>query len=157
MKRLAPAQPCPCGGVIWSTVSAAAAKPGRKETTTSAPRLTYGQCCGRLLEADAENAPFSPNAEQLMRSRYSAFVLEREAYLLATWHASQRPVQIEFDLGVKWLGLEVRDYRLTGEDTAEVEFVARQKPAMGPATRLHERSRFVLEDGRWLYLDGVQF
>jgi SEC-C motif-containing protein len=46
---------------------------------------------------------------------------------------------------------------LTSADTAEVEFVARQKPMTGPATRLHERSRFVLEDGRWLYLDGVQF
>ena len=75
----------------------------------------------------------------------------------ATWQASHRPAQIEFDPGVKWLGLEVRDYQLTGADTAEVEFVARQKPANGPATRLHERSRFVLEGGRWLYLDGVQF
>ena len=150
MKPLAPAQPCPCGGV-----SASSATPERKPTTKAAP--TYGQCCGRWLEADATHGPFAPDAQQLMRSRYTAFVLEREAYLRATWHASHRPVQIEFDPGVKWLGLEVRDYQLTGADTAEVEFVARQKPASGPATRLHERSRFVLEGGRWLYLDGVQF
>ena len=44
-----------------------------------------------------------------MRSRYSAFVLERAPYLLATWHASHRPASIEFESGVKWLGLEVRD------------------------------------------------
>ena len=150
MKPLAPAQPCPCGGL-----SAIAATQGRMPSTKAA--VTYGQCCGRWLEADATHGPFAPDARQLMRSRYTAFVLEREAYLRATWHASHRPAQIEFDPGVKWLGLEVRNYQLTGADTAEVEFVARQKPASGPATRLHERSRFVLEDGRWLYLDGVQF
>ncbi len=150
MKPLAPTQPCPCGGA-----SAIAATPGRKPTTKVA--LAYGQCCGRWLEADATHGPFAPDAQQLMRSRYTAFVLEREAYLRATWHASHRPAHIAFEPGVKWLGLEVRNYQLTGADTAEVEFVARQKPLSGPATRLHERSRFVLEGGRWLYLDGVQF
>jgi SEC-C motif-containing protein len=149
MKLLAPAQPCPCGGV-----SAIAATPGRKPTTKAV--LTYGQCCGRWLEADATHGPFAPDAQQLMRSRYTAFVLEREAYLRSTWQASHRPAQISFDPGVKWLGLEVRDCHLGSADTAEVEFVARQKPVSGPATRLHERSRFVLEVGRWLYLDGVQ-
>jgi len=52
------------------------------------------------------------------------------------------------------LGLEVRAHRQTGDATAEVEFVARQKPLTGPAVRLHERSRFVREAGRWLYVDG---
>ena len=150
MKLLAPTQPCPCGGV-----SAIAATQGRKPTTKAA--LAYGQCCGRWLEADATHGPFAPDAQQLMRARYTAFVLERAAYLRSTWQTSHRPAQIEFDPGVKWLGLEVRNYQLTGADTAEVEFVARQKPASGSATRLHERSRFVLEGGRWLYLDGVQF
>lgn len=155
MKLLGPAHPCPCGGVADIGGSAIAAKPGRKPTTKAA--LTYGQCCGRWLEADATHGPFAPDAQQLMRSRYTAFVLEREAYLRATWQAGHRPAHIEFEPGVKWLGLEVRNYQLTGANTAEVEFLARQKPVSGPATRLHERSRFVLEDGRWLYLDGVQF
>ena len=142
MKRLAPAQPCPCGGV---------------STSKASKSLSYGQCCGRWLEADAIHGPFAPDAHYLMRSRYSAFVLEREDYLRATWQVGHRPATIEFDPGVKWLGLEVRDFRSTGADTAEVEFVARQKPPGGPAVRLHERSRFVLEGGRWLYLDGTQF
>ncbi len=146
MKRLAPAQPCPCGGVSASHTASKAPKP-----------LSYGQCCGRWLEADATHGPFAPDAHHLMRSRYSAFVLEREDYLLATWQAGHRPATIEFDPGVKWLGLEVRDFCSTGADTAEVEFVARQKPLSGQAVRLHERSRFVLEGGRWLYLDGTQF
>lgn len=89
-----------------------------------------------------------------MRSRYCAFVLAREDYLLKSWHTSQRPAHIEFGPGVKWLGLEVRSHTLQDATHAQVEFVARQKPASGAAVRLHERSRFVLEDGRWLYVDG---
>lgn len=89
-----------------------------------------------------------------MRSRYSAFVLERGDYLQATWHASKRPSKISFDPDVKWLGLEVRDFKVIDADHAEVEFVARQRDRSGRAVRLHERSRFVREDGRWYYVDG---
>ena len=88
-----------------------------------------------------------------MRSRYSAFVLGDEAYLLATWHASTRPAQAEAEPGTRWLGLEVREHRTVDADHAEVEFVARHRLA-GRAVRLHERSRFVREAGRWYYLDG---
>lgn len=88
-----------------------------------------------------------------MRSRYSAFVLEDAGYLLATWHPSTRPAEISFEPGTKWLGLEVRDHRVLDEQHAEVEFVARMRHA-GRASRLHERSRFVREQGRWYYLDG---
>jgi SEC-C motif-containing protein len=90
-----------------------------------------------------------------MRSRYSAFVREDPATLLATWHPSTRPPRIEFEPGLRWLGLDVRRHRVIDEVHAEVEFVARSRPAgPGPAQRLHERSRFVREDGRWLYVDG---
>lgn len=89
-----------------------------------------------------------------MRSRYTAFVLQRADYLLATWHSSQNPLSIEFDTGVKWLGLEVRQHCLRDDSHAEVEFVARQKSPGLPATRLHERSRFVRKQGRWYYLNG---
>ncbi len=89
-----------------------------------------------------------------MRSRYSAFVRGDVGTLLATWHPSTRPASLELDPGLRWLGLEVRAHRETGPDRAEVEFVARSRPATGPAHRLHERSRFQREDGRWYYLDG---
>ena len=92
-----------------------------------------------------------------MRSRYAAFVLERAAYLLSSWHPSHRPPHIEFDPGVKWLGLEVRDYDVTGADTAVVEFIARHKPSSDPEIRLHERSRFLRVGDRWFYLDGTQY
>ncbi len=115
--------------------------------------VAYADCCGRFVD-HFNDAP-APDAEHLMRSRYSAFALERADYLLATWHSSTRPASLVFDAGAKWLGLEVRDYKTTGTDTAEVEFVARYR-LDGRAVRLHERSRFVREDGRWFYVDGEQ-
>jgi SEC-C motif-containing protein len=114
--------------------------------------LAYAACCGRYLAHDTP----APDAEALMRSRYTAFVRERADYLLATWHASRRPSGIEFDPGVKWLGLDVRQHRLLDDSHAEVEFVARQKSPGSPAVRLHERSRFLREAGRWYYVDGDQ-
>lgn len=114
--------------------------------------LPYVMCCGRYLEgADAVPAP---DAETLMRSRYTAFVRERADYLLATWDAAHRPAHIDFEPGVKWLGLDVRSRSVLDADHAEVEFVARQRSPAGVATRLHERSRFVRDGERWYYLDG---
>jgi SEC-C motif-containing protein len=109
----------------------------------------YASCCGRFIE-DGE---VPQSAEQLMRSRYSAYVLRDEAYLKATWHASTRPTDVVAqDDGTKWLGLEVRSHVPAG-DEATVEFVARYKIG-GRAHRLHEVSRFVREEGRWYYVDG---
>lgn len=113
--------------------------------------LAFDQCCGRYV-GRFDECP-APDAEALMRSRYTAFVREDRAYLLATWHPSTRPAQLEFDPGAKWLGLEVRAHRPLDDTRAEVEFVARYRVA-GRAVRLHERSRFVREQGRWFYIDG---
>ena len=130
--------PCPCG---------------RETNHGSVPRrpLTFGACCGRYLPHWLEYP--APDAESLMRSRYSAFVLQQADYLRATWHASTRPNTLDFETAARWLGLEVRRHQVTGPDSAEVEFVARYRLG-GKATRLHEKSRFVREDGRWLYVDG---
>lgn len=89
-----------------------------------------------------------------MRSRYSAYVLDLRDYLLASWHSTTRPAQLEADPRTRWLGLSVKQHRDTGPDRAEVEFVARYRVGGGSAVRLHERSRFLREDGRWYYLDG---
>ena len=91
-----------------------------------------------------------------MRSRYSAYVLQDAPYLLATWHTSTRPSSLAFEAGTKWLGLSVKSAGDTGPDRAEVEFVARYRVGGGSAVRIHERSRFVREEGRWLYVDGDQ-
>ena len=115
----------------------------------TADTLPYDACCGRY-HAGAS----APTAEALMRSRYSAFVLDELDYLLATWHASTRPKSLTPNpAGSKWLGLEVRRHTVIDADHASVEFVARHKLG-GRAERLHEISRFVREDARWFYIDG---
>lgn len=138
----------------------------------------YADCCGRYHAGSA-----APTAEALMRSRYVAYALKNEAYLLASWHASTRPQALDLAADdAKWIGLEIRsprDLGSRGEATrpphappgaavnpgdpapeasrATVEFVARFKVG-GRAHRLHETSRFVCEatpDGeRWFYVDG---
>jgi SEC-C motif-containing protein len=110
----------------------------------------YASCCGRFLEGGAA----AGTAEQLMRSRYTAFVRGDEAYLRASWHPSTCPSEaIVQDDAAKWLGLEVRRHQAQG-DAATVEFVARYKIG-GRAQRLHEISRFVREGGKWFYVDGI--
>lgn len=123
-------------------------------------RGRYATCCGPLHAAvavaaapDAPAGAYAADADALMRSRYSAYVLGDADYLLATWHASTRPDTIEFVTGLRWLGLEVKRHVADGE-RAVVEFVARHRLGGGRAGRLHETSRFIREDGRWFYLDG---
>jgi SEC-C motif domain protein len=111
----------------------------------------YTECCARYLDDDKTPA----TAEALMRSRYTAYTLLREEYLLSTWHASTRPRQLNLseEPSSKWLGLEVKRHQQQDAEHATVEFVARYKVG-GRAHRLHELSRFVRVDGRWFYLDG---
>lgn len=112
--------------------------------------LAYGACCGQYLDGGLN----APDAQSLMRSRYSAFVLGRADYLLSTWHSTQRPASLAFEPGVKWLGLQVQNHTVIDAQHAEVTFVARQRDRTGRAVRMHERSRFVCENGRWYYVDG---
>ena len=89
-----------------------------------------------------------------MRSRYSAFVLGLDGYLLDTWHPATRPAVLEpRPAGLRWLGLDVRAHRPGGADHSTVEFVARSK-LDGRAHRLHETSRFERIGWRWFYLAG---
>jgi SEC-C motif-containing protein len=87
-----------------------------------------------------------------MRSRYSAYVLCLIDYLLATWHPSTAPGDLELQ-PLKWLGLEVCRAEQSG-DAGVVEFVARCRDGGGRAQRLHETSRFVRQSERWYYIDG---
>jgi len=90
-----------------------------------------------------------------MRSRYSAFALGLAPYLLASWHPSTRPAELDLDDGVTWRRLQIVD-TVAGAGAATdgvVEFRAAYRTADG-AGLLHERSRFVREGGRWFYLAG---
>jgi len=114
-------------------------------------------CCGRFLSG----AALAKTAEQLMRSRYSAFTLGDEDYLRATWHPDTLPAEtLTGEPGVKWLGLDVLKHQhIKDSDEATVEFIARFKVG-GRAHRLHEVSSFVRQadtagQRRWYYVDGA--
>ncbi|PRY70501.1 SEC-C motif-containing protein [Glaciihabitans tibetensis] len=91
-----------------------------------------------------------------MRSRYSAFVVGDERYLLESWHPSTRPSTLELDPAQRWFGLEIRRTTLGGllDSTGTVEFVAKFR-LDGQVSEQHETSRFVRLDSRWVYLDGA--
>lgn len=111
----------------------------------------YARCCGRYIETD--ELPEHP--EQLMRSRYTAYVFNNTEYLQTTWHKHTRREQIQLDSGIDWVSLEIIDRQGNQLDNNEgwVEFVAKFKNN-DCLQSLHERSRFLREDGRWFYVDG---
>lgn len=113
--------------------------------------LSYSACC-RPLHLGAP----APTAEALMRSRYSAFALGLEAYLLSSWHPSTRPARLELDDATVWRRLQIVDTVAggPGEQTGVVEFRASFRDADSATGLLHERSRFAREAGRWTYVDG---
>ncbi|PCH53801.1 MAG: hypothetical protein COC22_01635 [Flavobacteriaceae bacterium] len=102
----------------------------------------FTDCCQSIIANDSANS-----AEQLMRSRYSAFVLGDEAYLLKTWHPDTCPN--DFQLGQsRWLGLTIHH-----ADTNTVHFSAAFH-AGNKGMLLKETSRFVCMDEHWRYIDG---
>ncbi|AOJ94109.1 YchJ family protein [Burkholderia multivorans] len=132
---------CPCGGASPAT--------GGKATP---PR--YADCCGRFIDGGAP----APSALELMRSRYTAYVLGALDYLRATWDARTCPPDLDIDPDApdapRWLGLAIKRHATLDETHAEVEFVARYKVG-GRAYRLHETSRFTRDEhGFWRYVDG---
>lgn len=111
----------------------------------------FGGCCAPILRSEV----IAPTAERLMRSRYSAFVVGDVAHLRATWHASTRPAEIEVEPDLHWRRLVVLDREAGGPFDREgvVEFSAHWVQH-GERGALRERSRFVREERRWLYVDG---
>lgn len=112
----------------------------------------YAVCCAPLHAGEP-----APTAEALMRSRYSAYALGLEDYLLRSWHRSTRPAAMNLARerpAPRWHGLKILRYQPVDADNAFVEFVARYKVGGGPMQRLRELSRFRREDGHWFYVSG---
>ena len=113
--------------------------------------LTFDDCCGRFHSGAAH----APTAEQLMRSRYSAFARGERDYLLRTWHPSTRPKDLTLDEDTRWYRLDILATSAgTPFDTSgTVEFEAFRKGPGGSGSQ-HEVSSFVREGGQWFYVDG---
>ncbi|HCU84741.1 YchJ family protein [Methylophilus sp. UBA6697] len=113
----------------------------------------YSACCQPLHEGQA-----APDAERLMRSRYSAYVMKLPDYILATWHPDTRPETLTLDdlNGIKWMKLLVKIHQQSDATHAEVEFSATYQSGNQKKTQLTEHSRFVKENDRWLYVGENQ-
>ncbi|GAB2968890.1 YchJ family protein [Nocardioides montaniterrae] len=106
----------------------------------------YDACCGPLHRGVRD----ATTAEELMRSRYSAYALDEMDYVFRTWHPRTRPDMADLD-GLdqrRWTGLTIHG---SGEDW--VEFTASYDGSV--CGEMHERSRFEHRRGRWVYLDGI--
>jgi len=113
---------------------------------------TVDKCCAPIIE----NRSKAETAEQLMRSRYTAFTLANEDYLMESWAAETRPKEIDVDAdAIQWIGLNIEKCSKGGitDEDGSVTFTADFLSA-GKLCQLHEKSRFVKRDGLWYYLDG---
>ena len=116
----------------------------------------YHRCCGLFLE----QGKHAKTAEQLMRSRYTAYSLGGYGeYLMNTWlNASDLGLSV-LQLNTSesnWSKLDILEKRQKGNE-AIVEFKAHYSNDSGKVQTLHERSNFRRINGRWFYVSGEIF
>jgi SEC-C motif-containing protein len=146
------------GSCIAPSISNRLTFPGCAEKAMKCPCGTgaeYDHCCGPLHTGQRD----ATTALELMRSRYTAYYRGELEYLLKTLHPDKhRPGEMQelaATLGeTRWLSLSILETRdgQPGDLTGVVEFEARYQAPEGVGT-LRERSRFVREHGKWLYVD----
>jgi len=115
---------------------------------------TYKDCC----EMFHLNHGKTKTAQQLMRSRYSAFVLANGDYLMQTHHNSTRPISekkaiVKWAKSVEWVKLDVLETTkgLENDDDGIVTFKAYFYDN-GKMDLIHEKSAFIKENNKWYYL-----
>ncbi len=111
----------------------------------------FAGCCRPLLHGRP-----AITAEDLMRSRYTAFVVGDVDHLFRSWHPRSRPVDLSLPADRTWAGLRVVATRDGGADdqTGTVEFAASYRTPAGPGVQ-REVSRFGRRGPRWVYVDGL--
>ncbi|NOX10144.1 MAG: hypothetical protein GXP22_11805 [Gammaproteobacteria bacterium] len=111
----------------------------------------YKDCCGRFIRGDR----VASTAEQLMRSRYTAYAIKDYAYVMRTWLPSTRPSSLDDDNQPQWCDLAIISAEAGQVQDREgyVEFEAHYKLDGRPG-KMHERSYFVKQEGCWFYVQG---
>ena len=115
--------------------------------------ISFEKCCQPILSGKLKAA----TAHALMRSRYSAYVTVNADYLIATTHPSTRATHSIDEIRYwatsnQWQRLEIISVTLT-----TVEFKAFYFNSSKQLQIHHENSRFVEENGEWMYVDGDYF
>lgn len=108
-------------------------------------------CCAPIIQ----NQALAKTPEELMRSRYTAYVLQKSDYILQSWDISYRPESITFDNDVQWIHLEITESELkTGdENTGYVNYCA-TSICDDILIKMREKSTFVNKKGLWFYQQG---
>ena len=113
--------------------------------------LPLNNCCAPIIQGQVvANSP-----EQLMRSRYTAYVLKAKEYLLESWDIMYRPESISFEHEVHWLRLEITDtHKFNSEDnTGNISFIA-TSICDDSLVEMKEKSTFIKKNGMWFYQKG---
>ncbi len=113
---------------------------------------SYSSCCQKVLNDHS----LATTAETLMRSRYTAFVVQHTQHIQSSWHSTTRPKALNFeDNPVTWLGLEIHSSQdgLPSDSSGNVDFTCTYLEN-GQLCKLQEVSQFLNEDGLWYYLQG---
>lgn len=118
--------------------------------------LDYSLCCQPYLRGER----VAERASQLMRSRYTAFVVHDVDWLISSWHPSCQAAQMRESIvagfaNTHWLGLTIFDEVPEKCGESFVSFVARYEENGVPGAII-ERSRFLKEQGQWYYIDGIR-
>ncbi|SFV90046.1 UPF0225 protein YchJ [hydrothermal vent metagenome] len=131
MKKYSPNAPCPCGS-----------------------SLKYKKCCQKY-----HKGAVAPTAALLMRSRYSAYAVGDAAYIMKTTHPqnsdyTEEKIQwkeeiMQFCHHTQFLRLNITKIA-EGDTEAYISFKAHLSSGI-----LKEKSRFLKENGRWYYVDGI--
>ena len=109
----------------------------------------FEACCGRFIV----KGDLPATAEELMRSRYSAFALGDLNWIRLTWAHEKCPSDVSCDKDIKWIDLKVLGSCKIDDNHATVEFIARGRKGATGAFRMHAVSRFEKRDARWFYVD----
>ncbi|KHN68276.1 preprotein translocase subunit SecA [Acinetobacter calcoaceticus] len=115
---------------------------------------SYAECCEPLHLGTAK----ALTAEQLMRSRYSAFALQQIDYIVKTTALGQQTALdkdaiADWSKQNQWLGLEVVNAKeKLGKTHAQVEFKAHYHDGQKAQVH-HEVSHFVFHQQQWFFLD----
>lgn len=116
----------------------------------------FKNCCELIHTGKTE----ATTAEELMKSRYSAFVKTNGGFLMKSHSTQTRDLSskneiVKWAKSVKWIKLEIVECVLGKENdlTGIVEFKAYYKDKIFKRC-IHERSNFLKEDNKWVYLNG---
>lgn len=112
----------------------------------------YAACCGRFIDEEA----LPETAEELMRSRFSAYARGRDDYIVATEPGADPEAVRQWINQVRFVALRVLSAQGGSDDEEGTVVFEADLDSHGRLHTHRETSRFVRREGRWLFVQGKQ-